>query len=217
MVRVDAGPRRHQEPLPDERARGQHRGIRPAVEGRGVDEEQRRVRGRVGVGIVGLPGRDELLVLARIASPVACRAGGVGVVADPPRLVVRRGPTGPYGIPDLLLLPDDERGCEIVDHERQLVGLLTPVRRTEHRPDLATREEQLLDAEGVLPEPQDPVAGSDARVLHCAGAAVDAGRGLGPGQRDVGVARRPASRAGPGRDCAGRRRATAGWSTPPRI
>ena len=43
---------------------GQHRRVGPAVERGGVDEQERRVGGRVGVGIGRAPGRDELLVLA---------------------------------------------------------------------------------------------------------------------------------------------------------
>ncbi len=185
---VDARPRRHEQALRDQRTGRQHRRVRSAVESCGVDEQERCVRGRVRVGIGAAARSDELLVLA---GPRA-----LGVVADPEGFVPGTRPARPHRRPDLLLLPHDDRRREIVDDERELVGLLAPVRRTEHRPDLAAGEQQLLDAERVLPQPQHAVARSEAGRAQRVRGAMDARRRGLPVQRQVTVRER--GRVGPG-------------------
>ena len=81
---------------------------------------------------------------------------------DPARLAGCPLAPGAHRVADLLLLPDDQLRREVVDDERELVGLLAPVRRAEHRAELGAGQQQLLDAEAVLPEPQDAVTASDA-------------------------------------------------------
>ena len=165
---------RHQQSLRDQRTGRQHGGVGPARERGRVDEQQRSVGSEVGVGIVGRPRRDERLVLTVVMR--------VAVVADPARGVGGLRAPGPDRRSDFLLLPDDDRRCQVVDDEGELVGLLAPVHGTEHRPDLAAREQQLLHAEGVLAEPRDAIAGPDPGVTQGVGAPVHPRRGFGPRQ-----------------------------------
>ena len=146
-------------------ARRQHRRVRPAVERGGVDQQQRRVVGRRRrrdrrVGRVGASHASY--------SPVSCPIHRASLVA-----ATRRGRPA-RSSPTLRFLPHDDLRREVVDHERELVGLLAPVRRAEHRADLAAREQQLLEPERVLSEPQHPIAGADARRPQRVGDPVDA-------------------------------------------
>ena len=167
--RVDVGQPADDQALTDERGVAQQRAVRAAVERGGVEQQhriaagRRRRRGRSRVA-----GREERFVApapsSRRAAATARRAGAL------PR--ARRGRcrrSRPPATPR-------RAGVEVVEHERQLVGGLAPVGRAEDRAELRRGEEQLDDAERVLPEPQDAVAGPDARRRRAPARAGSPGR-----------------------------------------
>ena len=130
---VDARPRRHEQALRD-RARAtaasprwdgrRTRPCRSTAAGRRPERRRRDRRSR-------RPRRT-----SRIRRRVSRRATSQ-------RAAWRRARSRPARdrVADLLVLPDDDGGREVVDDERELVGLLAPVRRAEHRADLAAREQ----------------------------------------------------------------------------
>src|SRR5262249_26874974 len=62
-----------------------------------------------------------------------------------------------HGVADLLLLPDDDLGAEVVEREGHLRRCPAPVAGAHPRPDLGGRRQQFISPEGVLAEPQYPV------------------------------------------------------------
>ena len=162
--------------LEQQRGVRQHGRLRGAGERRGVHREQ--AAARVDVALVGwLAGGEDGFV------PI----GGVGVVTDPASVVGRSVPRLADRVADLLLLPHDDARREVLDDEAQLCRALAPVGRAQHRADPSARQQQLEHAEGVLPEPQHPLAVDDALRDEDAGHAVDARVELGVAQRDVTV------------------------------
>lgn len=90
----------------------EHRAGLPAGDRRGVDDQQGGVGVDLGDGVLGRAGGQEGLV----------GVGALGVVAQPQRLVVAAefGPRLGDRVADLLVLPDDDLGIEVLDGEGHL-------------------------------------------------------------------------------------------------
>ena len=179
MSRAHAHVGTHHGCLRHDRTVGEHRRVGSTAEGRSRDDEDGIVGGYGGTRCrpVGC-GRNERLV----------GIGTVDIVHDHTRGGVVRGrDPGTRRCSDLFVLVDDHDGSEVVDDERQLVGLLAPVRRTQHRAQSRAREQELLDAEAVLTEPQHPLTPYDTRGGERCRALVDAPAELLPAQRELAV------------------------------
>ena len=164
----------------------QHRAARPAADRRGVDDQQRGIRVDVQAGVGRVAGGQERLVAVAGPGIVAQPQRGLGGRADGPRRTDRAA--------DLLLLPDHHLGAEVLDREGHLRRGPPPVAGAHHRPDLGRRAEQLVDPEGVLAEPQDPVARADPRRAQRVGQPVDPLVEFRPGQVVLAVGQRQLAR-----------------------
>ena len=102
-------------------------------------------------GDVGIVGRTRR---RRTPRTRRCRAGSSA--PSPPTVDCDRAAR--TVVADLGVLVHDDRGRQVVEHERHLLGRLPPVRRAEVRAELGRREQALEQPERVLAEPQDPVA-----------------------------------------------------------
>ena len=172
-------------PCPIERGVRQHRRVRAARERRGVHQQHRVAGFGRGVGLVRRAGRDERLVLAVVVlDPVRGAAGR------------RRGPRRAHGLADLLGLVHHDGGREVVEHERHLAARLPPVHRAEEGTDLGRREQALEQPEGVLAEPDDPVARVHAVGEQRVREPVDPLVEGGVGEAHVAVDRRRLRRTG---------------------
>ena len=78
------------------------------------------------------------------------------------------------GVADLLLLPDDDGGIDVLQHEGQLLCRLAPVDGTEHAARLGRGQQTFEDAVAVLTQPQDAVAGTETGAGQGVGQPVDA-------------------------------------------
>ena len=103
--------------LPEDGGLAQHRAVRAAAEGRGIDDQ----RGAVGVDVAWPRCRiavcDEVLV-------AAC----AGVLQREPQrfLMAGRSSRGLHGSPDLAVLPDHDARLQVVDHEAATMPSSTP-------------------------------------------------------------------------------------------
>jgi len=152
----------------------QHRATLPAADPRRVDHQERAVRVDVETRVGWVAAGQELLVTV----------GRAAVMAQPQRRLRRRAerPRGAHGLADLLVLPDDHARAEVVDREGHLRWCPAPVARADHCPDLGRRAEQFIDAEGILAEPQDPVALADPAAAQRVRQPADPLVQLRPGQ-----------------------------------
>ncbi len=175
VVGVDVGKSPHHDSLCDERGVAEHGAVRSSREGGRVHQEElgRRVDVRTRVGV------------RRAAEERLVAAVAVGVVPEPPRRGAGELAGGAHGVADLLVLPDDDLGVDVVEDERHLVGALSPVRRAEHRAELRRRRQRLDDPERVLSQPEDPISPADPGVGERVGEPVHTLVELGVGEPHV--------------------------------
>ena len=147
------------EVLPRDGGLAQHRAVRAPAERRRVYDQRGQVGIAVAIAFLCCAAGDEVFV-ARVAGVVAVERKPHRVAMT--RLFARAAHCGA----DLCVLPDDDAGLEVIDHERHFVGGLPPVRRAEHRAELACGDDAFEHAVVVLREPQDAVAATHAGVFE---------------------------------------------------
>ena len=148
VVRADLLQVGHDQVLEDDGRVAQEGTVGPAREGCGVELQDRGAGIDLDAGVLGRSRCQEGLVAPRslvvVAQPEGVPTGLLPGLAD--------------GFADLVLLPDDHRGLDVLQDEGQLLGRLTPVDGTEHGACLGRGQDPLEHAVAVLSQPQDALA-----------------------------------------------------------